>query len=822
MAGGGQMGNQVRNFPWQNTPLGPAEQWPASLKASVNLLLNSKFPMFIWWGPLLITIYNDAYKVILGDKHAKALGSSGPKVWSEIWDVVGPLADRVLQKGEATWSEDQLLYINRLGFIEESYFTFSYSPVYDEFGNIGGVFCACAETTDKVLITRKINKSEENLANIILHSPVAMCIFRGLDFIMEIGNEKMFELMGRSKEMLLNKPIFDSLPEARNQGFEELLDRVYRTGETYSAYGQPATIMRYGVRETFYLNFVYEAFREADESISGVMAVAIDVTPQVLHQQKIEESAQEVRSLIESAPFPIGVYTGKEMRIKLANQSILDAWGKGNDVIGKLFRDVLPELEDQAIYQKLDQVYLSGIPFHAKNQKVDLLVDGNLRSFYFNYSFVPLFNKDGEVYGVMNTAAEVTDLTVALQKFKEAEEKARLAIESAALGTFEFDYTSGGLKASERFEKDLGVQRGSGPQIVIDIIHPDDLAIRALAHELAFKTGNLFYEVRIYHDQAEMRWIRVKAKILFNDDGQPGRILGIVQDITEQKLFAEELGKQVKERTRALQDAQETLFESYQYLQHIINKFETALASLEPVFEGDTIVDFTFKMTNDGYAAYSGIQPSEIYGLKVSEVFPHYQETDAFAKYVETFTTGRTNKWDLHYNIDNLDVYLTVAASKMHDEVIVHLTDFTKLKSLQLDLMRNIEELKRSNKNLEDFAYAASHDLKEPIRKIHFFSDKLKKEIDGSLSADQLNLFSKMENATHRMGSLVDDLLTYSQVNVKPRAYDRVDLNELLNIVLSDLDLEIEQKSAVINIDELPVINGYPRQLQAVISKSAE
>ena len=132
-------------------------------------------------------------------------------------------------------------------------------------------------------------------------------------------------------------------------------------------------------------------------------------------RQKIEESEQSIRTLVENAPFPIAVYTGEELRITLANPSIMEVWGKGINVIGKLYTDILPELEGQHIFEQVREVLSTGIPFHAKNQKVDLLINGKLKSHYFNYSFTPLYDASGNVYAVMNTAAEVTELHEAKQ-----------------------------------------------------------------------------------------------------------------------------------------------------------------------------------------------------------------------------------------------------------------------------------------------------------------------------------------------------------------------------------------------------------------------
>ena len=236
--------------------------------------------------------------LIAGEKHPQALGSPGIKVWPEIWNVVGPLAQRVMEEGKSNWAEDQLLFINRRGYVEESYFTFSYSPVFDESGKVGGVFCACTETTEKVLSARRVLENERNLRNTILQAPVAMCILKGPNFVVEIANDKILEIWGKSKYEMFHRPFFDALPEARFQGFEELLMQVYTSGETYSANERAFVVPQNGLHKTAYINFVYEPFREGDGSISGVMVVAIDVTPQVIARRRIEDSEQELQKRV--------------------------------------------------------------------------------------------------------------------------------------------------------------------------------------------------------------------------------------------------------------------------------------------------------------------------------------------------------------------------------------------------------------------------------------------------------------------------------------------------------------------------------------------
>ncbi len=155
LQGGGETGALIRAKNWAATPLGPIQSWPQSLKTTLGIMLNSRYPMFVFWGPELIKIYNDGYRPILGGKHPYALGQPGRDVWPEIWSDIEPLVVRALS-GDPTWSDDLMLFMERNGFPEEVYFTFSYSPVPDESGGIGGMFCACTETTGKVLGERRL------------------------------------------------------------------------------------------------------------------------------------------------------------------------------------------------------------------------------------------------------------------------------------------------------------------------------------------------------------------------------------------------------------------------------------------------------------------------------------------------------------------------------------------------------------------------------------------------------------------------------------------------------------------------------------------
>jgi signal transduction histidine kinase/CheY-like chemotaxis protein len=162
LTGGGDVGALMRTHDWSTSPLGRPESWPQSLRAVVSLLLQSRFPMFVAWGKDLGFLYNDPYAEILGAKHPRSLGRRFYDIWSEIWVDISPLIDAAMA-GQATYHEDLPLLMNRKGYDEQTWFTFSYSPVRDESGRVSGMFCACTETTQKVLALRGLRELNDTL-----------------------------------------------------------------------------------------------------------------------------------------------------------------------------------------------------------------------------------------------------------------------------------------------------------------------------------------------------------------------------------------------------------------------------------------------------------------------------------------------------------------------------------------------------------------------------------------------------------------------------------------------------------------------------------
>jgi signal transduction histidine kinase len=284
---------------WADTPLGPMEGWPQALRIAVSICLNSRFPMFVWWGPELVNIYNDAYVPVLGRRHPQAFGRSALESWSEIWDVLGPQMEAVMKRGEPTWNERVLLVMERNGFPEETWFTWSYSPIYDDAGGIGGLFCACSEETGRVLaererdrLVREAQDAARTLRTWFDNAPGFVALLRGPDFVFELVNEAYYQLVGHRG--LEGRPALVALPEVAQQGYFQLLNTVYRTGEPFVGRAMRLVLQKtpHAPPVERFVDFIYQPVRDTSGAVVGIFAQGHDVTDQVQATRALEEANQ--------------------------------------------------------------------------------------------------------------------------------------------------------------------------------------------------------------------------------------------------------------------------------------------------------------------------------------------------------------------------------------------------------------------------------------------------------------------------------------------------------------------------------------------------
>jgi signal transduction histidine kinase/ActR/RegA family two-component response regulator len=295
LAHGGQMGALMRKRDWSPSSLGSPEVWPQSLQTMVGMLLNSKFPMLLCWGAELTLLYNDAYIEILGERHPSALGSRLQDTWADVWDDVRPNVEQAMS-GQAVYHINLPFITNRNGYDESVWFTFSYSPVHTEGGQVGGMLCVVMETTDQVVAQRNRTDEVTRLQRLFQQAPGIIAVLHGPTHIFDIANDGYCRFIGRNDSV--GKPVRQALPELEGQGFYELLDQVYATGTPY--FGNEVPIMlRRGPNEELeqrFVSFIYQPTLDDSGHISGIFVEGIDVTESVRTHQALQASENELRT----------------------------------------------------------------------------------------------------------------------------------------------------------------------------------------------------------------------------------------------------------------------------------------------------------------------------------------------------------------------------------------------------------------------------------------------------------------------------------------------------------------------------------------------
>jgi two-component system sensor histidine kinase VicK len=300
LQGGGEMGKMIRLTDWASTSLGLAETWPVELKNMVSMMLTTTFPVLICWGPDYIQLYNDAFRPINGEtKHPRALGGAAKETYAEIWETIGPMFAGVMG-GQSVGFPDFMVPLDRNGYLEDCYFDFSYSPIRNAEGHIGGILVICMETTVRVKHIERLQISEQRFQNLVRDATVGIIVLIGEEMRVGVVNEAYGRLIGRSANELRGQPLFTIIPETESV-FRPIVDQVRLSGEPLYLYEYPYFAYKDGEKIDGFLNLVYQPYREADGRITGVMVLCQDVTEQVNTKVKIGEAEERARLATEAA-----------------------------------------------------------------------------------------------------------------------------------------------------------------------------------------------------------------------------------------------------------------------------------------------------------------------------------------------------------------------------------------------------------------------------------------------------------------------------------------------------------------------------------------
>ncbi|MDB5296063.1 MAG: sensor hybrid histidine kinase, partial [Phycisphaerales bacterium] len=543
---------------WSRTPLGPVGQWPQALRIAVDICLASRFPMFVWWGPELINLHNDAYVPILGPRHPGALGRPARGIWGEIWPVVGPQADAVMTRGEATWNERVLLVMDRHGFPEETYFTWSYSPIRDgPDGPVGGLFCACTEETGRVLAERERDRleaerreSEARYRAVFDASRDAKIIYTPDGTVVE-ANAAAGRMYGYAPGDVAGARAADVIHPDALPAFREFL-RVAGAGGEFRC----ETVDRRRDGTAFPAEVIGTSFAHAGRTL--LMSVVRDVA----ERKRAEEARRMVefrfRRLVEHSPLSTQLFwpDGRTRQV--------------NPAFTRLFGITLDELHDYNILRDPQLVTAGIAPLMARAFAGEPVVIDPIpyapdrgehvgQTRWAGAHVYPVKDDAGRVEEVVLVHHDVTEQRLAEDALRQSERRLRSLVDQSAAGIAQTDLTGRILFANQRYIEIVGYPPDEVVGLrVQDLTHPDDRAETAALVASGAATGREYaMEKRYIRKDGSAVWVAVSAGVIRDAAGRPQSIMGVVIDVSDRKR-AEAALREGEERLRLGLDAGNT------------------------------------------------------------------------------------------------------------------------------------------------------------------------------------------------------------------------------------------------------------------------
>jgi signal transduction histidine kinase len=604
-----------------------------------------------------------------------------------------------------------------------------------------------------------------------------------IDFQFLYSNAAIGNLNGQGSDQLLGKSVLaDRLPDP---GFCEIIFQqclyVYQTGK-------PMQHSYFSNELEKYVTLQRVKFHD------GVLTTARNRTEEYRTQVEKEQQTKLLQSLIESSPYGICLYESmrnpegriEDFKLRLCNQKSAEITALSLEQLQTHTVKELMVLRGHSSYFDIcTEVVESGQPHYMEYYSTS-------QDQWLGFSFVKF--EDGYLLNYI-------DIT----KTKKLEADAlRNAHELQVIfnGSLSGVYSAKVIRDAKGMVSDLIFLRANEGFYKMFFATEEEVIGNSLlsisggdvqdtfltyVHEMMASEEPLVREIN-YHNPE--RWFEFSMVKLYEET-----LSVTVNDITSQKLAITEI-----ERQRNLLD-------------NILKQSPNGLSITKAIRdEQGNMVDAICVLMNEACEKFNGVPNEVMLNHSMGTLDPSILDSPLFAA-ARSLQTGQTFRTE--YFLPLSKRWLELAVAKMDaDHFINVFTDMTTMKESQVQMEQVVDELKRSNIMLEDFAYAASHDMKEPIRKIHFFADRLKEELKDQLNETQTKLFQRMEGAASRMRLLVDDLLTYSYVSKEVSELEAIPLNEKINVVLEDLELVVQEKRARITVGALPTIYGHRRQIQ--------
>ncbi|MCK8494958.1 PAS domain-containing protein [Spirosoma sp. RP8] len=713
------------------------------------------------------------------------------------------------------------------------YFNFTYKPLFDDQGQVYAVMDMAVDVTEEVLARKQLEESEFYSRNIIENSPIAKIILSGDAMTISRVNGKMLDLLDRDAS-IVGKTFTDALPEFADTRLPALLRKVYKTGKTHHEPEGKYELAGNEKSSIKYLNFTFKALRNTAGEIYGVINTVLDVTDQVLARKKVEASEAQLKSVIASAPAAMGLFVGRDLLVTMPNKAFIDIVGKGPDIEGKPLREVMPELHNQPFLQILDDVFTTGKTFRSFGSQVNIVRDGVMTHNFYNITYSPLFNADGNVYAILDIAIDVTERVEAQQQIEESRLQLLALFEQSPVAiaiirdpdlTFQMANPVYGELVGRAPEDIVGKPlleaipeiAGQGfDQLLRDVIAT---GVPYIAKEVAVDV--------VRYNQLDTIYVDLTYQPQREADGTISGILAVVVDVTQQVLSR----RNIEEAEASLRGAIELAELATWTVNLITGEITNSARMKEWVGIDDVVLSATpAYIPEDEYdrvreAMQQAMQPegNGLFDVEHTMInirtgrrrIIHAQAKtyfDAQGKPYKMVGTAQdiTEQRQIQLALEQQVLERTEQLASINKELVYANEEYAAINE---ELGEANQLLNRSNENLQQFAYIASHDLQEPLRKVQSFGDMLKNQYKDQLGEGVLYL-ERMQAAAGRMSTLIKDLLSFSRISTQRNASEPVSLAKVVQTVVSDLELVVDETGATIELDDLPTIEGDRLQLE--------
>lgn len=562
LLGGGEMGELIREKDWTKTALGDPEHWPHSLRTIISVILDNPFGMYIAWGTDYIQLYNDGYRPILGTtKHPQALGISTRETFAEIWHIIGPMFDDVMQ-GKAVGFPDFMLPLNRNGFVEECYFDFSYSPVRKENGEVGGVLVTVVETTNKKKAEEDLKLNKEELEFAIEAAKLGTWDYNPVTNKFT-SNHRLKEWFGlpAQTEIELHHAI-NAIADKDRQRIVAAIEKTLDYHASGGNYEEEYSIINPVTKKEIIVHAKGRAWFDENKVAYRFNGTLEDVSEQVMAQRRIAADDKRFRNTLQQAPVGITILRGPDYMVEMANDAyllLLDR--KEAEFVGRPLFDSLPEVEE-TVKPLLDGVMSTGQPFHGIEYPIPVNRFGKTEVSYFDFLYHPLKEEGGKIDGIIVTVTDVTEKVKTRTKTEESEKEFRQLADSLPELVWTTDNAGNQTFASKRWKEYTGLD----PYDITTfekMVHPDDLENIIKTWTDCLTTGSIYKtQVRLISKTGDYQWFYVHGEPIKDEQGKIEKWVGSFTNFNVQKRAETELIRalvQIEESESRFRDVANTV-----------------------------------------------------------------------------------------------------------------------------------------------------------------------------------------------------------------------------------------------------------------------